>query len=169
MDVFQATPIIESDHELRLEIEYLVAQVGQGKDELVKTQEDVDYMMAKAGGIPWEDLEKVKTRYERHIKNFNKNRKAGFRDFELAWNGICPGCDKCTAHGTQQPTLAPRHAIESLDTTLEAITIRIFSEGVLALSQRLFAIYAPNSSEDAEAEAKAEFEAEAEEQENNEK
>ena len=117
--------------------------------------------MAKADGIPLKDLEQVKTKYERLIKNFNKNGKAGFRDFELAWSGICPGCDKCTAHGMQQPTLEPRHAIESLDTTLEATMIRTFSEGVLALSQRLFAIYAPNFSEDAEAEA--------EEEENNEK
>ena len=42
MDVFQATPItepiIEPDLELRTEIKYLVAQVGQWKGKLVKTE-----------------------------------------------------------------------------------------------------------------------------------
>ena len=90
-----------------------------------------------APGKSFEDLDELKERYRKSVENFNENRKNGFKDFELAWNGFCPGCCQCTG---QQPTLKPKHAIESLDARLDAMTIATFSEGVVALNERLLAI-----------------------------
>ena len=60
----------------------------------------------------FEDLDKVKERYGRLIKNINKNRKNGFKDFELARNGTCPGSYASTIHAlgltyTHWPTHHP--------------------------------------------------------------
>ena len=84
-----------------------------------------------------DDLYTIKENYGKTIKNFNKQRKAGFKDFAMAWNGTCPGCAKCTNDGTHQPELEPKHAIKSMNTEFEALTIARFSELIHATNAEL--------------------------------
>ena len=90
-----------------------------------------------AGGKSFEDLDKAKEMYERFVKNFNRKRKNAFKDLELAWNGLCPGCCQCMG---QKPTLKPKHPIGSLDVTSDAMSIGVFSKGVVAQTERIKAI-----------------------------
>ena len=99
-------------------------------------------MKKMTAGKSLEDLDKVKKRYIKLIDNFNKKRKSGFKDFEMAWKGVCPGCDDCVGQGSRLPTEKYRHPIGSMDTTTEAWTVGAFCQGVVALNTRLIAIQA---------------------------
>ena len=52
-----------------------------------KSVHDVDNMEKILAGKSFEDLDKVKHRYGKLIKNLDRYRKNGFKDFKLAWNG----------------------------------------------------------------------------------
>ena len=115
--------------------------------------------MEKMTGTSFEDLDKMKETYRRVVKKFNKNRKDGFKDFEMAWKGICPGCKECRPGRGHVRKLPLKHAIGSMDTKLEAMMIRIISDEVAALNERLAAVQAEAlSQEEGEEEADTKME-----------
>ena len=91
-------------------------------------------MEQRTAGTSFDDLTIVKDQYTKNIKHFNKQKEKAFKEFEMAWKGICPGCSECMAEGSQ---LERKHTIESMNIDSEATMIGIFSRDVISLSQRL--------------------------------
>ena len=81
----------------------------------------------------FDGLDKLKEKYEKLIKNVNRNRKKGFKDFESAWRGVCPGCPECVGDGYSKPG----HQIDSMDTTAEGVAIGLFSEKLVELNAKI--------------------------------
>ena len=76
---------------------YHPAHPVQGEAE--RKQEHLESIRETIADESFDHLDILTERYEKIIKNLNKNRKKGFKDFDLAWKGICPGCDKCMGDG----------------------------------------------------------------------
>ena len=93
-------------------------------------------MEKQTAGMSFDDLTIVKDKYTKSIKNSNKQKEKAFKEFEMAWKGICPGCSECMGEGSP---LKRKHAIESMNIDSEATMIGIFSREVMLLNQRLLA------------------------------
>ena len=148
MHLFQAEPDTDDSEpglELRHEVEKITAEASLFSENFARKEDYIKKMQTLTGNMSMDRMNRMRMNYEKIVKKYNKDRKNGFKDIQLAWEGTCPGCKNCTG---DERTLEPKHTTESMDCTLEAISIGVCSRGIVRLYEELLTIQAENKAVD---------------------